>query len=106
MENAFLSFRFGHWWYLFIACVVIVLSIYLSALKKRSQFDYSRFTKIIITTLCIALALCALLIVASLVFFGFGKDWVGNYTGILLIIGPLLIIGLVWYALAKEKSKK
>lgn len=104
MLDLFLKFRESGYWYVFILIIVITVPLILSHIKKKSYYRYKRLAKIIIFLPWILIMLLSITILVMFIAWGPTKDWVENYTLILLIIGPIFIFGLIIYALKKEQK--
>lgn len=106
MDTFFLKFQASNYWYLIIITFVIAITILLIHVKKKSEYKYEKILRLIILAFWFPIILCSLALLTMFMVAGFLQDRVANYTGILLIIGPIIIFFLIIYALINEKKKK
>ena len=103
--NLFLKFRTSNYWYVFIVVLVIMIIAGLSRVKKKSEREYERISNFTTYIFVIVLIMMALVALTVFIIFGFSNDWIGNYMGVLFIVGPIIIGSLIIYALKKEKKR-
>jgi len=99
--ETFLDFRFSPLWYVFLA---FVLSALLYGLFKKDKEEYKKISTRICWVGAIFFLLISLSVVAMNLFVGDTNDSFDNYMSFLLIVGPIIIAGLILYALKKEKK--
>ena len=91
----------------FFIIPLFILGIYwlLVKTKQKSKNQYQRLENVLLLSLGIPLILGAIVIIFWFIRFGFSKDWLDNYMGIVLSGGILFIAALVIYGLRTEREK-
>ncbi len=105
MLDKILEVRFSALWYLSMIIIIIIVTTLLYFLKKKAVTSYKKISKLIITTLWGVIIIISVIVALQFLVIGFSADRVSNYTGIVLIIGPITIALLISYALLQEKRK-
>ena len=106
MFEWFLKFRESNYWYIFLIFLLTFLMFFLQKVRGKSPHKYKRYIKILVLVPSAFLALSYIAFLIMVIYTGFSKDWLENYTTLLLIIGPIIIFTLIVYALRKEKCQK
>ena len=104
MLEIFMKFRFSIWWYVLISVFIFIFYKVIAQAGQKSKVKYDRIQRIVLFSFGIPLLLCSFLILVWFLVCGFFKDWLNNYMGILFIIGPVIIGGLIIFALKNEKK--